>query len=204
MSLLIELAFSLAASVNDWTRCRIESLVLAGLVGALMVRLPGCCCCCCWNSSRMSAASDAGVAACERDGLDAYCRCWARCCDCEPADGCCWSGGAIDGSASSASADRSPEENLHGNNSVLNNNNNIELETFKRDFPFTIPAQPPQNEETVCVFDRFVVIHSLSSIIPTVLLFFPFISSHSLHIKIIASYKHSFHPTAINSTGFLI
>lgn len=62
MSLLIELAFSLAASVNDCTRCRIESLVLAGLVGALMVRLPGCC----WNSSRMSAASDAGVAACEQ------------------------------------------------------------------------------------------------------------------------------------------
>lgn len=77
MSLLIELAFSLAASVRDCTRCKIESLVLAGLVGALMVRLPGCC----WNSRRMSAASDAGVAACEREGFDAYCRCWARCCD---------------------------------------------------------------------------------------------------------------------------
>jgi len=114
MSLLIELAFSLAASVNDWTRCRIESLVLAGLVGALMVRLPGCC----WNSSRMSAASDAGVAACERDGLDAYCRCWARCCDCVPvaavvAEEGGRSEGAIDGSASSASAERSPEENLN-------------------------------------------------------------------------------------------
>lgn len=112
MSLLIELAFSLAASVSDWTRCRIESLVLAGLVGALMVRLPGCCCC--WNSSRMSAASDAGVAACDSDGLDAYCRCWARC-DCGPCPGTPdggRSGGAIDGSASSASAERSPEENL--------------------------------------------------------------------------------------------
>jgi len=109
MSLLIELAFSLAASVSDWTRCRIESLVLAGLVGALMVRLPGCCCC--WNSSRMSAASDAGVAACERDGLDAYWRCWARCCDWVP-DAGGRSVGAIDGSASSASEDRSPEENL--------------------------------------------------------------------------------------------
>lgn len=109
MSLLIELAFSLAASVSDWTRCSIESLVLAGLVGALMVRLPGCCCC--WNSSRMSAASDAGVAAWERDGLDAYCRCWARCCDCVPGAGG-RSVGAIDGSASSASEDRSPEENL--------------------------------------------------------------------------------------------
>lgn len=116
MSLLIELAFSLAASVNDCTRCRIESLVLAGLVGALIVRLPGCCC---WNSSRMSAASDAGVAACERDGLAAYCRCWARCCDCEDAaavvaaDEGGRSEGAIDGSASSASAERSPEENLN-------------------------------------------------------------------------------------------
>lgn len=109
MSLLIELAFSLAASVSDWTRCSIESLVLAGLVGALIVRLPGCCCC--WNSSRMSAASDAGVAACERDGLDAYCRCWARCCDCAP-DAGGRSVGAIEGSASSASEDRSPEENL--------------------------------------------------------------------------------------------
>lgn len=109
MSLLIELAFSLAASVSDWTRCSIESLVLAGLVGALMVRLPSCCCC--WNSSRMSAASDAGVAACERDGLDAYCRCWARCCDCAP-DAGGRSVGAIEGSASSASEDRSPEENL--------------------------------------------------------------------------------------------
>jgi len=113
MSLLIELAFSLAASVSDWTRWRIESLVLAGLVGALMVRLPGCC----WNSSRMSAISDAGVAACERDGLDAYCRCWARCCDCVPVVAVVVeeggrSEGAIDGSASSASAERSPEENL--------------------------------------------------------------------------------------------
>lgn len=106
MSLLIELAFSLAASVSDWTRCSIESLVLAGLVGALIVRLPGC-----WNSSRMSAASDAGVAAWEWDGLDAYCRCWARCCDCGP-DAGGRSVGAIDGSASSASEDRSPEENL--------------------------------------------------------------------------------------------
>lgn len=105
----MELAFSLAASVSDWTRCRIESLVLAGLVGALIVRLPGCC----WNSSRMSAASDAGVAACERDGLAAYWRCWARCCD-GAADVAAGgrSAGAIDGSASSASADRSPEENL--------------------------------------------------------------------------------------------
>lgn len=115
MSLLMELAFSLAASVNDWTRCRIESLVLAGLVGALMVRLLGCCCCCCWNSSRMSTVSEAGVAACDRDGLEAYCRCWARCCGCEcgaePAGGRSPTG-AIDGSASSASAERSPEENL--------------------------------------------------------------------------------------------
>lgn len=115
MSLLMELAFSLAASVSDWTRCRIESLVLAGLVGALMVRLLGCCCCCCWNSSRMSTDSEAGVAACDRDGLEAYCRCWARCCGCEcgpAAAGGRSPTGAIDGSASSASAERSPEENL--------------------------------------------------------------------------------------------
>lgn len=121
MSLLMELAFSLAASVSDWTRCRIESLVLAGLVGALMVRLLGCCCCCCWNSSRMSTDSEAGVAACDRDGLEAYCRCWARCCGCEcgpAAAGGRSPTGAIDGSASSASAERSPEENLRTTDQV--------------------------------------------------------------------------------------